>query len=215
MTFWNRGPKYEVGDHHALATNNVSTRKRLPIDLLRAEIIAKMHEHPVVVVNGEVGCGKSTRLPQFLLGEYPHCSAAVGIPRALPAKSLPRRTAQELGQPLREGVGFSTGRGRRLPSSDAGSTVYATYLTLWKRLRYGARGLSYCICDEIHERSIEMDMGLFILRAILEENISESRFDFRVVLTSATIDEARLCDYFNAPKSAVIQVPGRCHHVDR
>jgi HrpA-like RNA helicase len=114
---------------------------------------------------------------------------AVGEPRVVAARGLGQRVAAELQQPVGQSIGFCAGKERLLPKSDAGSVVYATYETLRKRLRHGARGLTHVIVDEVHERSVDIDLTLLLLREILRES---QGCEFRVVLMSATLDVMQL-----------------------
>lgn len=63
-----------------------------------------MQRHPVVIVAGETGSGKSTQVPQFLLEELlaggreaQPCNIVVTQPRRISAMSLACRVSQELG----------------------------------------------------------------------------------------------------------------------
>lgn len=62
------------------------------------------------------------------------------------------------------------------------------------------------VVDEVHERDINTDLLLALLRSSLEENP-----DLRVILMSATGDKQRLAQYFGG--CPVIQVPGFMHPV--
>ena len=73
-------------------------RKPLPIDDFKAELIAAVKEHQVIVCVGETGSGKTTQLPQFLLdGGVVSSKACIGVtqPRRVAAVSVARRVAEE------------------------------------------------------------------------------------------------------------------------
>lgn len=70
----------------------------------RHRILEALQRHPVVVVAGETGSGKSTQIPQFLLEELltggreaKPCNVVVTQPRRISAMSLACRVSQELG----------------------------------------------------------------------------------------------------------------------
>lgn len=71
----------------------------------------------------------------------------------------------------------------------------------------GLRGVSHVIVDEIHERDINTDFLLIILRDMLSVYS-----DLRVILMSATIDDTLFREYFNG--CPVLEVEGRTFPVD-
>lgn len=68
------------------------------------------------------------------------------------------------------------------------------------------RGISHVVVDEVHERDINTDLLLALLRSCLRENP-----DLRVVLMSATGDNKRLVQYFGG--CPIVKVPGFMHPV--
>lgn len=68
------------------------------------------------------------------------------------------------------------------------------------------KGISHVVVDEVHERDINTDLLLALLRSSLKENP-----DLRVVLMSATGDKRKLAEYFGG--CPVIEVPGFMHPV--
>lgn len=68
------------------------------------------------------------------------------------------------------------------------------------------KGISHVVVDEVHERDINTDLLLALLRNSLNENP-----DLRVVLMSATGDKERLAQYFGG--CPVVKVPGFMHPV--
>jgi hypothetical protein len=127
--FWGQGANYMLPP---LLEREVEREAcgELPIDRHRAEILETIRRHPVVVIRGETGSGKSTRPPRFLLEDDTSNSIAVGEPRVLAARLLASRVAAEMEQPLGQSIGYSTGRGKLLPCKDEGSLVYATHETI-------------------------------------------------------------------------------------
>lgn len=68
------------------------------------------------------------------------------------------------------------------------------------------KGISHVVVDEVHERDINTDLLLALLRSCLKENP-----DLKVVLMSATGDKQKLAEYFGS--CPVIEVPGFMHPV--
>lgn len=79
-------------------------REQLPVFQHRHRVLEALQRHPVVVVAGETGSGKSTQIPQFLLEKLltggkvaQPCDIVVTQPRRISAMSLACRVSQELG----------------------------------------------------------------------------------------------------------------------
>lgn len=79
-------------------------REQLPVFQHRHRVLEALQRHPVVVVAGETGSGKSTQIPQFLLEDLltgrtaaQPCNIVVTQPRRISAMSLACRVSQELG----------------------------------------------------------------------------------------------------------------------
>ena len=87
----------------------------LPVDGHRERVVSAVESSRVVVIAGETGCGKTTRIPRFLLegrvrgGEGGGCNVLVTQPRRISAVSVAQRVAQEMGPALRGSVGYQVG----------------------------------------------------------------------------------------------------------
>lgn len=83
----------------------------LPVDSHRQRVVSAIDSSQVVVIAGETGCGKTTRIPRFLLEEYARggrgaeCNILVTQPRRISAVSVAHRVAQEMGPTLKSSVG--------------------------------------------------------------------------------------------------------------
>lgn len=96
----------------------------------------------------------------------------------------------------------------RPPEKSGGSLLFLTVGVLLRKLQSNPslQGISHVVVDEVHERDINTDLLLALLRSSLMENP-----DLRVVLMSATGDKQRLAKYFG--DCPVIEVPGFMHPV--
>jgi ATP-dependent helicase HrpA len=181
----------------------------LPITAKKGEIIAAIRRHPVVVVSGDTGSGKSTQIPKFCLAAGRGIDGLIGHtqPRRIAAQAVARRIAEEMGQGIGQAVGYKI-RFQDATSPDAYIKVMTDGILLAEAA--GDRALSAydtLIVDEAHERSLNIDFILGYLRTLIRR-----RRDLRVVITSATIDTAKFSKAFaDAP---VIEVTGRTYPVE-
>jgi ATP-dependent helicase HrpA len=181
----------------------------LPITAHREEIVAALARHPAIIVCGATGSGKSTQLPKLCLEAGRGTSGLIGHtqPRRIAARALAARLAQELGTTVGGAVGYQvrftdhTGPHGRVKLMTDGILLQELESDPQLR-RYDA-----LIIDEAHERSLNIDLLLGILKRLLPQ-----RPDLRLIVTSATIDPDRLSEFFaGAP---VIEVSGRSYPVE-
>ena len=190
----------------------LTARMNLPMFQFRDEALETIEKNQITILCGETGCGKSTQLPAFILeselAQGRHCKIYCTEPRRISAISLAQRVSEEMGE--RKGdVGTSrslVGYAIRLESQTTANTrlVYATVGIVLRMLERadGLSEITHLVLDEVHERSIDSDFLLIVLRTLLL-----SRPDLKVVLMSATVDAQRFSAYLdNAP---IISVPGR------
>ncbi|KAJ3413929.1 ATPdependent RNA helicase [Chytridiales sp. JEL 0842] len=187
-------------------------RQKLPSFNFREKIISAVSNHQVLIICGETGCGKSTQTGQFLLeselssGRGGKCNMICTQPRRISATSLAERVAAERAQDIGGLVGYAI-RGETVRSDHTRLTFCTTGILL--RMLQGdplLQGISHVIVDEVHERSLDSDFLLVILKDLLPR-----RPDFRLILMSATIDSSTFASYFsNAP---VLDIPGFTHPV--
>lgn len=186
-------------------------RNTLPVSDRRNEIMRLINEKPVIIVRGNTGCGKTTQIAQFILEDYvnsgqgAYCNIAVTQPRRISAISVAERIANERNETIGESVGYSVRFESVLPRP-FGSIMFCTIGVLLRKLESGLRGVSHVIVDEIHERDVNSDFLLVVLRDMIH-----TYPDLRVILMSATIDTSLFSGYFgNCP---VIEIEGRAHPV--
>jgi ATP-dependent helicase HrpA len=186
-----------------------SYNKALPITAKKDEIIRAISQHPVVIVSGETGSGKTTQLPKFCLAAGRGVVGIIGHtqPRRIAAMTVARRIAHELGQELGRAVGYKI-RFKDRTSKDAYLKIMTDGILLAETQsdRY-LRAYDTIIVDEAHERSLNIDFILGILQTLLSR-----RDDLKLIITSATIDTEKFSKAFgDAP---VIEVSGRMYPVD-
>jgi ATP-dependent RNA helicase DHX57 len=150
-------------------------RRRLPAHAARAQVLAALAASRVVVVSGATGCGKSTQVPQFILEDAiardagGACNIVITQPRRISAVALAARVAAERGEKAGEVAGHSV----RLDSKRSARTrlLFCTTGVLLRRLASdtGLVGTTHVVLDEVHERSIESDLLLMLLRRAMAE----------------------------------------------
>ncbi|XP_056148507.1 ATP-dependent RNA helicase DHX30 [Lampris incognitus] len=186
----------------------------LPVDAHRQRVVSAVDASRVVVIAGETGCGKTTRIPRFLLeghvkgGKGAECNVLVTQPRRISAVSVAQRVAHEMGPALKHHVGYQVRLESRPPEHSGGAMLFLTVGVLLRKLQGNPylKGVSHVVVDEVHERDINTDLLLALLRSSLKENP-----DLHVVLMSATGDNQRLAQYFGG--CPVVKVPGFMHPV--
>nr|XP_049706100.1 ATP-dependent RNA helicase DHX30 isoform X1 [Helicoverpa armigera]XP_049706101.1 ATP-dependent RNA helicase DHX30 isoform X1 [Helicoverpa armigera] len=182
----------------------------LPIDDFRQQITSTLSKNRVIIIVGAAGCGKSTRAPAAILRE---CGAdarvIVSEPRRVAAMGLAERVASEMGEEVGESIGYQVRLHSKPPKPPGGSILYCTSGVLLRRLQTnpGLQGCSHVIIDEAHERDVNTDITLLLLKKALDLNEA-----LKVVVMSATLDTGVFTSYFNP--CPVIEVPGRTFPVE-
>ena len=178
----------------------LETRKLLPIWTRQKDIT--LRDHDVLILSGETGSGKSTQVPQFLLRQgIISGKIAVTQPRRVAAITLARRVAEEMGTPCGSSspaskVGYSV----RFDESTSPSTrikFLTEGMLLQEMLRDPNMSQYGCIIvDEVHERSVNVDLILGFLKQLLSERKRKKR-PLKVVVMSATADVNSIAKFFS------------------
>ncbi|KAF2501771.1 P-loop containing nucleoside triphosphate hydrolase protein [Lophium mytilinum] len=182
------------------------SRQSLPIWSHANEIRQSLRDSKdVLLLTGETGSGKSTQVPQFLVNE-PWCTGCIAItqPRRMAAISLARRVAEEMGYPL----------GSRSLTSKVGYSVrFDTSTSPGMKIKFLTEGMllqemlsdpslkkySAVVVDEVHERSVNVDLLLGFLRnLVLGDKKGRGGRPLKVVVMSATQDTEALWRFFDA-----------------
>ncbi|XP_046672255.1 ATP-dependent RNA helicase A isoform X2 [Homalodisca vitripennis] len=191
--------------------NMIDQRNQLPVAAMRNEIMTAINENSVVIIRGNTGCGKTTQVCQFIMDDYiqsgqgAYCNIVVTQPRRISAVSVADRVSCERGEELGLSTGYSVRFESCLPRP-YGGIMFCTVGVLLRKLENGLRGVSHVIVDEIHERDVNTDFVMVVLRDMVH-----TYPDVRIILMSATIDTTLFSSYFN--NCPVIEVPGRAFPV--
>ncbi|KAJ2710989.1 hypothetical protein H4R19_003471, partial [Coemansia spiralis] len=184
-------------------------RESLPAFACRDDLLQVISDNQVTIVVGETGSGKTTQLAQYLheVGYTRHGMIGCTQPRRVAAMSVAKRVAEEMDVKIGEEVGYAirfedcTSRQTRLKYMTDGVLLRET-LTRRDLGQY-----SVVIMDEAHERTLNTDVLLGLLKQIVA-----TRRDLKLIVTSATMNAQRFAEFFgNAP---VFTIPGRTFPVD-
>ena len=181
----------------------------LPIAAHAEELLATLRDHPVTIVCGDTGSGKTTQLPKLAHLARPGARGVIGItqPRRLAAIAMARRLADEVGSPLGGLVGYQHRFERKTSAQTRFKLMTDGILLAETRDDPLFRRYSTLIIDEAHERSLNIDFLLGLLRRALPR-----RPDLRVVVSSATLDAERFADFFGG--APVVTIPGRLYPIE-
>ena len=190
----------------------------LPVSARREEIARAIREHPVVIVSGETGSGKTTQLPKIALelgrGRGAGGRGLIGHtqPRRIAASSVAQRIAAELNSPLGEVVGYKVRFNDRLQLGASVKLMTDGILLAETQSDPLLSAYDTLIIDEAHERSLNIDFLLGYVRTLLPR-----RPDLKVIVTSATIDAERFSQHFASARgpAPVIAVSGRLYPVEQ
>src|ERR1043166_5302308 len=157
---------------------------KLPVDELLPRIREALSLGRNLVIEAPPGAGKTTRVPPALLG-LGSGKVLVLAPRRLAARLAARRVAQELGERLGETVGYQV----RFEDVSGPRTrlFFLTEGILTRRMLHDPelRGVDFVVLDEFHERHLDTDLALALLR----------RIGMKIVVMSATMEAAPVAKF--------------------
>ena len=184
-------------------------RDGLPIARFKPQLCKAIAENQVLVVIGETGSGKTTQMTQYMAELGYDKLGIIGCtqPRRVAAMSVAKRVAEEYGCQLGQEVGYTI----RFEDCTSPATTIK-YMTdgMLMREYLADNNLSKYIAmmlDEAHERTIHTDVLFGLLKQLLK-----NRSDFKLIVTSATLDAQKFSNYFN--NCPIFTVPGRTYPVD-
>lgn len=200
------------------------TRQNLPAWKLQDAIVSSVTKNQVTIISGETGSGKSTQSVQFILDDIiqrclgEHANLICTQPRRISALGLADRVADERCGKVGEEVGYAI-RGESKQRQGVTKITFVTTGVLLRRLQTSGGStddvvrsladVSHVVIDEVHERSLDTDFLLVLLRDVLKK-----RKDLKLVLMSATLDADTFENYFRAVSSVgKVEIQGRTYPV--
>ncbi|KAK9765098.1 hypothetical protein K7432_006837 [Basidiobolus ranarum] len=224
--------EYALHPHHA--HHNVAIRPppqgvikstHLPVYSQYAEILKAINENQVTIISGGTGTGKTTQVPQYIIADFLNQlrgstavpNVVVTQPRRIAAVSVAQRVAAERDETIgkRSAIGYNVRFENMQPTvpDSEGRVTFCTTGVLLRRLQDDQKleGVTHILLDEVHERDMNTDFLLMVLRELLEE-----RPDLKLVLMSATAEINLFQNYFRhygcigqSKLPQVIEIPGR------
>ncbi|MEA1969198.1 MAG: ATP-dependent RNA helicase HrpA, partial [Thermodesulfobacteriota bacterium] len=181
----------------------------LPIFLKKDEIVNALKKNRVVIISGETGSGKTTQIPKFCIEAGRGVAGKIGCtqPRRIAAITVAARIAEELGEETGRSVGYKIRFDDR-SAADSFIRIMTDGILLAETQKDPyLNEYDTIIVDEAHERSLNIDFTLGILR-----NLVKKRDDLKLIITSATIDTEKFSLAFDM--APVIEVSGRTFPVE-
>ncbi|CAO1428871.1 unnamed protein product [Diamesa hyperborea] len=174
-------------------------REGLPSFNHKNEILELLKLNQVILIKGNTGTGKTTQVPQYILDDAllnkrgSQCRIICTQPRRIAAISISERVATERGEDLGTSCGYQI-RLEKVKPRDDGNILFCTtgVLTKFMESNPAINTYSHIIIDEIHERNVQTDMCLGLIKQIIEH-----RKDLKVILMSATLKAEQFSKYFH------------------
>lgn len=191
-------------------------RKSLPIYTFKEELLESIKDNKILIVIGETGSGKTTQMTQYLAEATDHKGRKLYVrdgkmigctqPRRVAAISVATRVAEEFGCLVGEEVGYTI----RFQDETCDKTQIK-YMTDGMLLReclldQDLKKYSVIMLDEAHERSLHTDVLFGLMKAV-----ASKRKDFKLIVTSATLDAIKFSEYFY--EAPIFRIPGRTFDV--
>lgn len=185
------------------------TKRKLmyPVEEIFDVFFAQYAENQTVIVTAPTGTGKSTVLPLEIL-KRGSCSGKIIMlePRRLAAKAIAHRMSELLNEKTGETVGYSIRFESVRTERTRLEVVTEGILTRMLLSDNALEDVSVVIFDEFHERSLNADLAL----ALVRECQQILRPDLKIIIMSATIDTDRLSALLDAP---VIRATAKSYEV--
>lgn len=180
----------------------------LPIDDHKEKILHAIKTQRVTIIQGQTGCGKSSKVPCFLLRAdppqptniAPEVKMIVSQPRRIAAKSLAERV-RSCEPDLADKIALRMGHGLKEHET---SKTRCWFVTTGYVVRLLANhpgwfdSHTHLVIDEVHERSVDTDILCLLCRRLLNTHPT-----IRLILMSATLVAELYSSYFGSPHQPI------------
>src|SRR2546423_11940638 len=181
----------------------------LPIDEALPALTSALRARNAAVLVAPPGAGKTTRVP-LVLADEPWAKGKILVlePRRIAARAAADRMAKTLGERVRETVGLRVRFGSKVSAKTRIEVVTEGVFTRLILDDPELKGVAAVLFDEFHERSLDADVGLALVRDA-QQGLREA---LKILVMSATIDGARVAALLG--HASVIGSQGRAFPVE-
>ena len=182
----------------------------LPIHATLPPLLKRLETHNTVLLQAPPGAGKTTAVPPALLDARWRRGRRILVlePRRLAARSAARFMANERGEAIGQTIGYRVRLDTRVTAATRIEIVTEGILTRMIQSDPALSDYAAVVFDEFHERSLQADLGL----ALVRESQQALREDLRLLVMSATLDTEPLARLLN--DAPVVSCRGRTFPVD-
>lgn len=168
--------------------------QKLPVYEQKDKILESLRNNQVVIVQSPTGSGKTTQIPVILheAGYSKNGMIAVTQPRRIAALSVSEFISKQLGTTYPGLVGYKMRFDDKTDASTRIKIMTDGILLQEMKLDPWLSGYSVMMVDEAHERSLNIDFVLGLLKRVLK-----ARPEFKVVVSSATMNAEAFSKYFD------------------
>ena len=168
--------------------------KKLPVYEQKQRILDTLKDNQVIVVQSPTGSGKTTQIPVILYeaGYAQSGTIAVTQPRRIAALSVSEFISKQLNTTYPGLVGYKMRFEDKTDATTKIKIMTDGILLQEMKLDPWLSKYSVIMVDEAHERSLNIDFVLGLLKRVLAE-----RKDFRVIVSSATMNAEAFSAYFD------------------
>ncbi len=186
------------------------TDNSLPIDAVLPQVVDTLRRHPALVITAPTGTGKTTRVPPALLDSGLAGTGQIVMlePRRLAARAAARRMAAERGGRVGDEVGYQVRFDRQCGPRTRILVVTEGLLVRMLHDDPYLENVSIVLFDEFHERSLDTDLALAMVR-LMQRTI---RPELRLVVMSATLAANAVAHYLD--DCPIVSCQGRLHPVE-
>lgn len=182
----------DVANRPGLYSDFGKVWSKFPMYQQRENILKLVHENQVLLVQSATGSGKTVLTPKFLLHSLNYQGKLIITnPKTVPTKSAAEFAAKCLDVPIGEQVGYAYKGEKKIGDNTKLFYVTDGLVLAWLQSDPLLSQYDGILVDEIHERSVQIEILLFNLKFVLK-----NRKDFKVILMSATIDPKQFMDYY-------------------
>lgn len=174
------------------------------------KIIQDIKDNNVILVVSGTGSGKTVLFPKYLLHVFNYnCKIAITLPKQINAKSSAEFAAATLDVTIGKEVGYQYRNSGKNTFSTSTKLLYCTDGTLVARLMTDPelKEFDAVIIDEAHERKVNTDFLLYLLRKVLY-----TRPEFKLIIMSATINQEIFKQYYKDFKYVDISIGAKTNY---